>query len=122
MRSGVDESVEIQSGILSKQIESAQKKVEGMNFSTRRHVLEYDDVMNVQRNLIYEQRRKVLDGVDIHDTIKKMLTAVAERIVDRVALDGDVGTEECKGLKANIADVFGDVPVLEDLSKTHVHR
>ncbi|MBR3033187.1 MAG: SEC-C domain-containing protein, partial [Clostridiales bacterium] len=115
---GVDESVEIQSGILSKQIESAQKKVEGMNFSTRRHVLEYDDVMNVQRNLIYEQRRKVLDGVDIHDTIKKMTTAVAERTVERVALDGNIDTEECKSLKASVADIFGDLDVLNDLSKT----
>ncbi len=114
---GVDETVEIQSGILSKQIESAQKKVEGMNFSARRHVLEYDDVMNVQRNLIYEQRRKVLDGVDIHDTIKKMTGTVAERVVDRVALDGRINTEECKGLKATISDVFGDLDVLNDLSK-----
>ena len=114
---GVDETVEIQSGILSRQIESAQKKVEGQNFSMRRHVLEYDDVMNVQRNLIYEQRRKVLDGVDIHETIKKMVEAVAERVVDRVALDGEIGTEECLGLKANISDVFGAVPVLEDIEK-----
>ena len=115
---GVDETVEIQSGILSKQIESAQKKVEGMNFSARRHVLEYDDVMNVQRNLIYEQRRQVLDGMDIHDTIKKMSTAVAERVVERVALDGKINTEECKGLKANISDVFGQVPVLDEITKT----
>ena len=115
---GVDETVEIQSGILSKQIESAQKKVEGMNFSARRHVLEYDDVMNVQRNLIYEQRRKVLDGMDIHDTIKKMSTAVAERVVERVALDGKINTEECKGLKANISDVFGQVPVIDEITKT----
>ena len=115
---GVDESVEIQNGLLSKQIESAQKKVEGMNFSTRRHVLEYDDVMNVQRNLIYEQRRKVLDGVDIHDTIKKMTSAVSERIVERVNLDGKIDTEECVGLKASISDVFGNLPVIEDLSKT----
>ena len=114
---GVDESVEIQNGLLSKQIESAQKKVEGMNFSTRRHVLEYDDVMNVQRNLIYEQRRKVLDGVDIHDTIKKMTSAVSERIVERVNLDGKIDTEECVGLKASISDVFGNLPVIEDLSK-----
>ncbi|MBP5493129.1 MAG: preprotein translocase subunit SecA [Clostridiales bacterium] len=115
---GVDESVEIQSGILSKQIEGAQKKVEGMNFSMRRHVLEYDDVMNVQRNLIYEQRRKVLDGVDIHDTIKKMTTTVGERIVSRVALDGVVKPEECTSLKANIADVFGsDIDVINDIQK-----
>ena len=113
---GVDETVEIQNGLLSKQIESAQKKVEGMNFSTRRHVLEYDDVMNVQRNLIYEQRRKVLDGVDIHDTIKKMTSTVAERIVDSVNLDGKIDTEECVALKASISDVFGDLPVIKDLS------
>jgi preprotein translocase subunit SecA len=74
--------------------------------------------MNVQRNLIYEQRRKVLDGVDIHDTIKKMTSAVSERIVERVNLDGKIDTEECVGLKASISDVFGNLPVIEDLSKT----
>ncbi len=114
---GVDETVEIQNGLLSRQIESAQKKVEGNNFSIRRHVLEYDDVMNVQRNLIYEQRRKVLDGDDIHDTIKKMLSTVAERTVSNVALDGTINSEECVGLKATILDVFGDVDVVNDLSK-----
>ncbi|MBO4494887.1 MAG: preprotein translocase subunit SecA [Clostridiales bacterium] len=114
---GVDETVEIQSGLLSRQIESAQKKVEGNNFSIRRHVLEYDDVMNVQRNLIYEQRRKVLDGDDIHDTIKKMLSSVAETTVSNVSLDGSINSEECVGLKATILDVFGDVDVVKDLSK-----
>ncbi|MBR3058431.1 MAG: preprotein translocase subunit SecA [Clostridiales bacterium] len=113
---GVDETVEIQSGILSRQIESAQKKVEGNNFGIRRHVLEYDDVMNVQRNLIYEQRRKVLDGVDIHETIKKMLTTVAERTVSNVALDGYIQSEECVSLKASVLDVFGDLSVVKDLS------
>ncbi len=116
-RLGVDETVEIQSGMLSGQIESAQKKIEGMNFGTRRHVLEYDDVMNVQRNKIYEQRRQVLDGVDIHEAIKKMTSTVAHRVVDRVSLDGTINTEECKGLKASIADVFGDVDVLNDLTQ-----
>ena len=114
---GVDETVEIQSGLLSRQIESAQKKVEGNNFSIRRHILEYDDVMNVQRNLIYEQRRKVLDGDDIHDTIKKMLSSVAETTVSNVSLDGSINSEECVGLKATILDVFGDVDVVKDLSK-----
>lgn len=116
-RLGVDETVEIQSGMLSGQIESAQKKIEGMNFGTRRHVLEYDDVMNIQRNKIYEQRRQVLDGVDIHDAIKKMTTTVAQRVVDRVALDGSINSEECKSLKASISDVFGNLEVLDDLTK-----
>ena len=57
---GVEENQPIEYGLLSKQIESAQKRVEANNFDTRKHVLQYDDVMNQQREVIYGQRRKVL--------------------------------------------------------------
>ena len=69
----VDESVPLQNGMLSKSIESAQGKIEGRNFAIRKSVLEYDDVMNRQRELIYTQRNKVLDGEDIQETVKKMI-------------------------------------------------
>ena len=61
---------------LSKQIENAQKRVEGRNYDTRKHVLQYDDVMNTQRQVIYGQRRAVLDGVDIHENIMQMIDAI----------------------------------------------
>ncbi len=69
----VDENVPLESGMLSHTIENAQKKKEGMNFAIRKNVLQYDDVMNKQRELIYGQRNKVLDGEDIKDTVMKMV-------------------------------------------------
>jgi len=69
----VDENMPLQNGMLSKSIESAQEKVEFRNFSSRKNVLEYDDVMNKQRELIYTQRNKVLDGEDIKESVLKML-------------------------------------------------
>ena len=63
----------IEQGILTSVIENSQKKVEGKNFAARKYVLQYDDVMNEQRNLIYSQRRKVLDGEDISGSIMKMI-------------------------------------------------
>ena len=70
---GLSEDEPISAKILSNTIENAQKKVEGRNFDSRKHVLEYDDVMNKQREIIYKQRRQVLDGEDVHDNIIKML-------------------------------------------------
>jgi len=68
-----NEDMPIQSRMLTRFFESAQKKVEAMNFGIRKHVLEYDDVMNKQRQIIYAERDKVLDGVDIHPQIVEML-------------------------------------------------
>ena len=69
----VDEDMPLESGMLSKTIEGAQKKKEGTNFAIRKNVLQYDDVMNKQRELIYAQRNKVLNGEDIKDTVRKMV-------------------------------------------------
>ncbi len=68
----------IEQGILTSVIESSQRKVEGKNFSAREYVLQYDDVMNEQRNLIYSQRRKVLDGEDISGSIMKMIDDIID--------------------------------------------
>ena len=68
----VDEDTPIESKALTKIIESSQRKVEGRNFNIRKNVLNYDDVMNTQREIIYKQRAQVLDGEDIHDSIIKM--------------------------------------------------
>ncbi len=77
----------IQVGLIGKTIESAQSKVEGRNFSIRKHILSYDDVMNVQRDIIYTQRRKVLDGDDLRENIIDMLMSSCEMIVDTYASD-----------------------------------
>ena len=70
---GIDEDTPIDAKILSGAIENAQKTVEGRNFQSRKNVLEYDDVMNVQRKIIYEQRRQVLDGEDLQKNIRSMM-------------------------------------------------
>ena len=69
----IDENVPLENGLLSHTIENAQKKKEGINFAIRKNVLQYDDVMNKQRELIYAQRSKVLDGEDLKDTVLKMI-------------------------------------------------
>jgi preprotein translocase subunit SecA len=71
----------MESGLLSKQIENAQKKVEEQNFVSRKNVLKYDDVLNTQREVIYAQRRQVLEGTDLSDEIKSWVDDVIERLV-----------------------------------------
>ena len=73
---GVDEDTPIDAKILSNAIENAQKQVESRNFQTRKTVLEYDDAMNTQRKVIYEQRRKVLDGENLKESVQAMLSTV----------------------------------------------
>ena len=72
----------MESGLLSKQVENAQKKVEEQNFVSRKNVLKYDDVLNAQREVIYAQRRKVLDGADLSEEIKGWIDEVVERLVE----------------------------------------
>ncbi len=78
---GADDNMPLEAGILSKQVESAQKRVEGKNFSIRKHVLQYDDVMNTQREIIYKQRKEVLDGENLKPKILHMIEEVASEIV-----------------------------------------
>ncbi len=73
---GVDEDTPLDSKMLSNVIENAQRQVESRNFQTRKTVLEYDDVMNTQRKVIYEQRRKVLDGENLKESVQTMLSTV----------------------------------------------
>ncbi len=88
----VDEDMPLQNGMLSRSIESAQGKIESRNFAIRKSVLEYDDVMNRQRELIYAQRNKVLDGEDIQETIKKMIGDFVDTTVNEY-LDGEASDE-----------------------------
>ena len=79
---GADENMPIESRIISKAVENAQKKVEGRNFAIRKNVLKYDDVNNVQREIIYKQRREVLDGENLRDNMVNMINSVADETVD----------------------------------------
>ena len=86
-RLGLGDDDPIDAKILSNSIESAQKRLEDTNFNRRRNVLSYDDVMNQQRNLIYAQRREVLDGLDMHDKIVDMLNVTLEEAVQNCCSD-----------------------------------
>mgnify|MGYP004511714583 FL=1 len=81
-RGNLPEDLPIEVKLVAKTIETAQSKVEGRNFSIRKHILSYDDVMNVQRDIIYSERRKVLDGEDIRDNIISMLNESVEMFVE----------------------------------------
>lgn len=77
----IDEDTPFSMGMLTRQIENAQRNIEGQNYTTRRQVLEYDNVMNVQRTIIYGERNKVLDGINAHDQILKMMRDQVDKLV-----------------------------------------
>ncbi|MCI7804448.1 MAG: preprotein translocase subunit SecA [Oscillospiraceae bacterium] len=85
----VEEDMPIESRMLTRIIESSQKKVEGRNFSIRKNVLNYDDVLNKQREIIYTQRSQVLDGEDLHENILTMMHELAEESVNNYLLDDE---------------------------------
>ncbi len=96
---GMQEGEAIEYGLLSKQIENAQKRVEGRNYDIRKTVLKFDDVMNKQREVIYSQRREVLEGGDMKARISGMRDALIQEAVARcVADEGDEGTWDVAGL------------------------
>ena len=103
---GADEDMPIQSRIISNAVENAQKKVEGRNFSIRKNVLKYDDVMNAQREIIYKQRREVLDGENINDNIISMIEFVAEN-TPNMFINAEDGSLNIESLNAEITDEFG---------------
>ena len=113
---GADENMPIQHKFLSKTVENAQKKVEGKNFSIRKNVLQYDDVMNQQRELIYAQRREVLDGKDLKESILKMVSGVAQDVVNMYANVPEGENVDTEGLKLQIKDIFGleNIEALKD--------
>lgn len=104
---GIEDDQPIEHKILTRQIEQAQKKVEGINFDTRKHVLQYDDVMNKQREIIYKERRKVLEGENLRQYILDMVKSVIEKSVDMYT-NGSKYPEEwdIKGLLDHLYDMF----------------
>ena len=103
---GADEDMPIQSRIISNAVENAQKKVEGRNFSIRKNVLKYDDVMNAQREIIYKQRREVLDGENINESIINMIEFVADN-TPSMFIDPEDESLNIESLNAEIVDEFG---------------
>ena len=103
---GADEDMPIQAGILSRAVESAQKKVEGRNFAIRKNVLKYDDVMNVQREIIYRERRQVLDGENVSDSIQDMMLTVADETVNTF-IEGEDNKVSVESLDTEIKNLFG---------------
>ena len=101
---GVSEDMPIEVKMISKAVENAQKKVEGRNFSIRKNVLQYDDVMNRQRETIYSQRREVLDGENLKDTIIAMIKSVAEEVVLSYINEESSDTE---GLLQEVSNIYG---------------
>ena len=97
----IDEDTPIQNGILTKTIENAQTKIESRNFGIRRNVLQYDDVMNKQRELIYTQRDRVLNGENLKDTVRKMITDTIKDSVNQFANDAVPDNWNLEGLRNN---------------------
>lgn len=84
---GMEEDEPIEHNMISKAIENAQRKVEGHNFDIRKHLLEYDDVMNKQREVIYRQRREVLAGEDLVEVVKNMISDLVDSVVEEFSQD-----------------------------------
>ncbi len=102
-----DENVPLEMGMLTRQIENAQKRIEGNNFNLRKHVLEYDDVMNTQREIIYKQRRQVLMGDDISGYVREMIAAILNESVDAYCPDDKFPEEwDLKDLNARMERIF----------------
>ena len=120
-RLGLDEDTPIAAGLLTNQIENAQKRLEGRNFERRKNVLSYDDVMNQQRNIIYAQRAEVLDGIDMRAKIESMIKSTIEAAVNQ-AVSGDADAWELNSLRAKYlnllctSDDFRD----EDITKEEI--
>ena len=112
---GVEEGEQIQHKMLSNAIEKAQQKIENNNFGIRKNLLDYDQVMNEQREIIYEQRRRVLDGENMRDSIFHMINEFVENVVDaEISSDTDYEDWDLQALNRSIFAVIPIAPVTAD--------
>ena len=115
---GMDEDEPIEHNMISRAIENAQRKVEGHNFDIRKHLLEYDDVMNKQREVIYQQRREALDSEDINPIIEDILAeemeSIAAEFVEQKILSADW---DWQGINERLQGIIGIAPEWEDADK-----
>ena len=98
-RLGMEEGVPIESGLITRRIEAAQKAVEGQNFEARKHLLEYDDVMNKQRQAVYGLRRQLLEGLDqkeliLEDYVRDILGGLLDKYCGEGCPSGRLGHQE----------------------------
>ena len=114
----------IKSPLLTKLIESAQRKVEGNNYGIRKHVLKYDDVMNKQREVIYTERKKLLDGADFRDNIVAMIKDVIASFVNTMCFEKeDCGDWDFKSLFMHLKAIFDiDMEDISGLNINDVHK
>ena len=113
-RIGMTEDLPIEAGILSRTIENAQKKVEGRNYGIRRYVLQYDDVMNKQRSVIYEERNRVLHGEDLKEHIESMMRDIVTNIVEFETADSKYAEEwDFADLNNKIREISEFLPGVE---------
>ena len=103
---GIEDDVPIENAFLTKTIESSQRKVEGRNFSIRKNVLDFDDVMSQQRMTIYSQRAKVLDGEDVSDYVKNMIKETIEENVKTYCSDDYPENWNLIGLREHFANML----------------
>ena len=117
---GADENIPIESKLISNAVERAQKRVEGRNFTIRKNVLQYDDVMNAQREIIYKQRKEVLDGKNLKENITSMIESTVDEIVE---LHSDDGTNK-EALIQEVKNTFGiDIQdVISELKKDELKQ
>ena len=115
---GVEEGEQIEHKMLSSAIEKAQKKIENNNFGIRKNLLEYDQVMNEQREIIYEERRRVLDGENMRDSIFNMITDFVENTVDaNISPDQDYEDWDIGTLNRELQDV---IPMIQTVTEEDV--
>ena len=117
---GADEKMPIQFKPISRAVESAQKKVESRNFSIRKHVLSYDDVMNTQREIIYGQRREVLNGEDVTESVKNMINDSCELIVDTYRSELEEKNPDTSALISEIQTGL-NIPEIDSLKKEKIN-
>jgi len=104
---GMEEDEPIEHRMITRAIEGAQRKVEGHNFEIRKHLLEYDDVMNKQREIIYRQRREVLGGEDVSSLIQDMLAELVDGVVDDFAAERNDSSEwDWQGYQERMLELF----------------
>ncbi len=117
LRLGMEEDVPIESKLITKRIAAAQKAVEAQNFLARKHLLEYDDVMNKQRKAVYSMRRELLEGADQKDRILDMVRGIAGDFLERrCPAEGREETYDLPGLQTDILTQFGVKLSLEEFT------
>jgi preprotein translocase subunit SecA len=112
----------IEHGMLSKQIEKAQRKVEEQHFLTRKHTLEYDDVLNQQRDVIYTYRDEILEGRDMSDAARGEITSLIDRLVDEYTAGDFVEEWDVEGLLRRMGEIFPATAALPDVDPNRVDR